>query len=68
MLGTCDMIDDPDCPKYSKYRDPEASQNKKSECTVKNTMEAISHFTNLWKRADKKSYIALHLGLVFQKK
>ena len=65
----CDMIDDPERPKSSgKHRDLEASQIKKSECAVKKIMEAISHFTNLSKIAEKKNYIALHLGLLFQKK
>ena len=46
MLEMCDMIDNPESPKSGKHCDFEASQIKKSECAVKNVMEAISHFRN----------------------
>ena len=53
MLDMCDMIDDPERPKSGKHRDIEVSQIKKSENAVKKIMEAISHFTNPWRIANK---------------
>ena len=58
----CGMIDDPECPKYGKHRDLEASQIKKNECAVKKIMEAISHFTNPWKIVDKEKLYCLASG------
>ena len=62
MLEICDMIDDPECPKSGNHQDLEASQIKKSEWTVKKIMEAISHFTNPWKIADKEKLYCLASG------
>ena len=56
------MIDDPECPKSGKHHEVDASQIKKSECAVKKVMEAISHFTNLWKIPNKKRLYCLSSG------
>ena len=58
----CDMINDPECPKSGKHRDLEAAQIKKSEHAVKKIMEAILHFTNPWKIADKERLYCLASG------
>ena len=62
MLEMCEMIDDPECPKSGKHHEVDASQIKKSECAVKKVMEAISHFTNLWKIPNKKRLYCLSSG------
>ena len=62
MLEMRDMIDDSECPKYGEHRDLEASQIMKNECAVKKIMEAISHFTNPWKIADKEKLYGLASG------
>ena len=68
MLETCDMIDDPDCPKAGKHREYKSAQIKKSEKAVQHTMTAIRSFTNPFTMAIKDNSTVFHLDLLVQKK
>ena len=57
-----DIINDPDCPRAGRHREPEKAEVKKGEKSFQRVLAAVRNFPNPFTVADKNRLYSLASG------